>query len=102
MEAIVLNITNKQQKRNITVNVLRSYRIPEQICKQVIDTKSFKSTETKPKFNMFLNTNRKSKWVLHLLESNLCKIHCNGKSEGSFNFRLNSRRKAGEHVNLQR
>ena len=39
-----------------------------------------------PEFKMLYNINRKSKWIIHLLEWNLCQIKYVGKSEGSFNF----------------
>lgn len=90
----------KRVKKNYIVNVIRSYRIQEQCCQQVIETKSFKSTQTKPEFIMFQSIIRKSKWIIHLMEYNLCKIQYVRKSKGSFNFRLNCRRKDDEHTNL--
>ena len=41
-----------------------------------------------PEFKMLCNINCKSKWIIHLLECNLCKIQYVGKSKGSFNFHL--------------
>ena len=35
---------------------------------------------------MLYNINRKSKWIIHLLECNFCEIKYFGKSEGSLNF----------------
>ena len=39
-----------------------------------------------PEFKMLYNINRKSKWIIHLLECNLCEIKYVEKNEGSFNF----------------
>ena len=51
---------------------------------------------------MFQSITRKNKWIIHLIEYNLCKIQYVRKSKGSFKFRLNCRRKDDEHTNLER
>ena len=56
-------------------------------CKQVVGITSFKTTHTKHEFDTFHDINCKSK-IIYLLEYNLCKIQCVGKSEGPFNIRL--------------
>ena len=90
----------KTVKKKYYSKCLHSCRVQEQCCKQVIDTKSYKSTQKKPEPNMFHNINCKIKRIIYPLECNLCKIQYVGKNEGSFNFCLNSHRKDDEHANL--
>ena len=62
-------------------------------CKQVMSTASFKSSQTKRTFKIFHYIHCKYRYVLHLLECNLCKIQFVGKSETPFNIRLSNHRK---------
>ena len=62
-------------------------------CKQVISTTSFKSNQTNRIFKIFHNINCKSTFLIYLLECNICNIQYVGKSETTFNIRLNNHRK---------
>ena len=62
-------------------------------CKQVVSTTSFKSNQTNRVFKIFHNINCKSTFLIYLLECNICNIQDVGKSETTFNIRLNNHRK---------
>ena len=62
-------------------------------CKQVANTKKFRSTQTNGIFQIYHNLNFKSKYVIYLLEWTKCKIQYAGKVETEFNIRLNNYRK---------
>ena len=62
-------------------------------CKQVVSTTSFKSNQTNGIFKIFHNINCKSTFLIYLLECNICNIQYIGKSETTFNIRLNNHRK---------
>ena len=49
--------------------------------------------QAKKSFNIFHKLTYKSQYVIYLMECILCKIQYVGKSETSFNLRLNSHRK---------
>ena len=62
-------------------------------CKHIVSTTSFKSNQTNRVFKIFHNINCKSKFLISLLECNICNIQYVGKSETTFNIRLNNHRK---------
>ena len=62
-------------------------------CQQVLKTTSFTSTQTKETFTIFRQVTYHNNYVIYSLECIMCKIQYNGKSETSFNIRLNNRRK---------
>ena len=62
-------------------------------CKQLQNTETFKSFQTKQTFRIYHHLSCKSKYIIYLMECNLCKIQYVGKSETSFNIRLNNHRK---------
>ena len=62
-------------------------------CTQVVNTSTFKSYQTNRIFNIFHTITCKSQWLIYLLECTLCKLQYIGKSETSFNIRLNNHRK---------
>ena len=79
-------------------------------CKQVVSTACFKSNQTNRVVKIFHNINCKSTFLIYLLECNLCNIQYVGKSETTFNIRLNNHRKdvkdpndlpADKHFTLQ-
>ena len=57
---------------------------------QVVNTKFFKSYQTKKTFKIFHELNCKSRFVIYLMECTLCKIQFIGKAETSFKIRLNN------------
>ena len=61
-------------------------------CKQVLSTASFKGNLTKRVCKIFHNINRESKYVICLLECDLCNVQYVGKSEIAFNICLNNHR----------
>ena len=62
-------------------------------CTQVVNTNTFKSNQTNRVFNIYHTITCKSQWLIYLLECTLCNIQYVGKSETSFNIRLNNHRK---------
>ena len=62
-------------------------------CKQVVSTTSFKSNQTNCVFKIFHDINCKSTFLIYLLACNICNIQYVGKSETTFNIRLNNHRK---------
>ena len=62
-------------------------------CKQVKQTKTFESYRTKETFQIFDNLTCKSENLIYLLECRIYKLQYVGKSETSFNIRLNNHRK---------
>ena len=68
-------------------------------CAQVVNTKSFKSYQTKRKFKIFHKLNCKSNIVIYLMDCILCKIQYIGKAEATFNIWLNHFRKSA-HGNI--
>ena len=60
-------------------------------CKQVNNT-SFKSNQTQRSFNILHNTSCRSNFCIYLMECKKCKIQYIGKSETTFNLRLNNHR----------
>ena len=55
-------------------------------CKQVIRTATLKSHQTKRTFDIFCDINCKSKYIIHLIDSNLCKIQYVWKLGTPFNI----------------
>lgn len=51
-----------------------------------------KTDQTKHTIKIFRNINCKSKYEIYLLECDLCNIPCIGKSNTTFNVRLNNHR----------
>ena len=51
------------------------------------------SQQTKQEFNIFFKLNRKSEYVIYLMECILSKMQYVGKAETAFNLRLNNHRK---------
>ena len=62
-------------------------------CQQVLKTTTFTSTQTRETFTIFHQVTCHSNYVIYLLECIMCKIQYVGKSETSFNIRLNNHRK---------
>ena len=62
-------------------------------CNQVLTTNRFMSQQTKRTFNIFVNLNCKSEYVIYLMECILCKMQYVGKAETAFNLKLNNHRK---------
>ena len=62
-------------------------------CQQVLKTTTFTSTQTRETFTIFHQVTCHSNYVVYLLECIMCKIKYVGKSETSFNIRLNNHRK---------
>ena len=60
---------------------------------QVLKTATFTSTQTRETFTIFHQVTCHSNYVIYLLECIMCKIQYVGKSETSFNIRLNNHRK---------
>ena len=54
-------------------------------------------TTTKRQFKIFHTVNCKSKYVIYLLECQICKIQYVGKTETPFNVRLNNHRSNALH-----
>ena len=61
--------------------------------KLIRSTTSFKSHQTNRVFKIFHNINCKRTFLIYLLECNTCNIQYVGKSETTFNIRLNDHRK---------
>ena len=59
---------------------------------QVVNTNTFKSNQRKRVFNIYHTIRCKSQWITYLLECILCNNQYVGKSENSFNIRLNNHR----------
>ena len=78
-----------RQGKSKTCNATRSALC----CMQVVNTNTFRSNQTKRVFNIYHIITCKSQWIIYLLECILCNVQFVGKSEISFNIRLNSHRK---------
>ena len=61
-------------------------------CRQVKSATTFKSQQTNRSFDIFHNTNCRSSFVIYLMECRICHIQYVGKTETSFNVRLNNHR----------
>ena len=61
-------------------------------CRQMSSTSIFKSAQTKQEFKIFHNTTCRSKNIIYLMECRKCQTQYVGKSETSFNIRLNNHR----------
>ena len=68
-------------------------RVNNQCCKQVLQTKEFRSNITQKTYIIFHRLNCKSKHLIYLLECRKCKLQYIGKCETAFNLRLNNHRK---------
>ena len=77
----------KRQGKNKTCNTTKLALS----CMQVVNTNTFKSNQTKRVFNIYHTITCQSQWIMYLLECILYDIQFEGKSETSFNFRLNAR-----------
>ena len=62
-------------------------------CMQVVNTNTFRSNQTKRVFNIYHTITCKGQRIIYLLECILCNIQYVGKSETSFNIRLNNHQK---------
>ena len=62
-------------------------------CQQGLKTRTSTSTQTRETFTIFHQVTCQSNCVIYLLECVMCKIQYVGKSETSFNVRLNNHRK---------
>ena len=62
-------------------------------CKQMISSSTFKSQHTSKSYTMFHEVNCSSANVIYLMGFTFCKKQYIGKSETSFNIRLNNHRK---------
>ena len=62
-------------------------------CTQVVNDKTFGSSQTKRTFKIFHKLNSKGGFVIYLMECTLCKIQYIRKAEIPFNIRLNNHRK---------
>ena len=60
-------------------------------CKQVISSSTFKSQQTNKSYTTFNEVNCSSAYVVYLMECTLCEKQYVGKSETSFDIRLNNR-----------
>ena len=87
-------VNNKVQK--VKLSNRKGYSIPcnsktGNLCyKQVKHTNTFSSTVTKRTYIMYNKLNRKSSYLVYLMECTLCKRQYTGKSETVFNIRLNN------------
>ena len=57
---------------------------------QVVNTNTFKSNQTKRVFKIYHTIKCKCQWIIYLLECILCNLQSVGKSETSFDIRLNN------------
>ena len=62
-------------------------------CKQVKNTTSFMSQQTKKTYTIYYEVNCTSMFIIYLMECTLCNKQYVGKAETSFNVRLNNHRK---------
>ena len=62
-------------------------------CKQVISSWTFKNQQTDKTYTIFHEVNCSGAYVVYLMECFLCKNQYVGKSETSFNIRLNNNRR---------
>ena len=62
-------------------------------CKQVTSSSTFKNQQTNKSYTIFNEVNCCSAYLIYLMECTLCKKPYVGKSETSFNIRLNNHRK---------
>ena len=62
-------------------------------CPQIVKTKTFTSFRTGETFKIFHQLNCKSHSIIYLLQCQICLIQYVGKSETTFNLRLNNHRK---------
>ena len=68
-------------------------------CNHILNTSTFQSSQTKETFNIYHHVNCKSKYVIYLLQCDLCNCQYIGKSETPFNIRLNNHRKDVSSIN---
>ena len=68
-------------------------------CRQVLKINTFTSYRTGETFKMFHQLNCKSSHLIYLLQSRICQLQYVGKSETSFNIRLNNHRKDSKNEN---
>ena len=68
-------------------------------CQQVLKTNTFTSYRTGETFKIFHQLNCKSSHLIYLLQCRICQLQYVGKSETSFNIRLNNHRKDSKNKN---
>ena len=68
-------------------------------CKQLKETKSFKSNATGKTYDIYHETNCNSKYVIYLLECTKCKIQYVGKSETELKYRIANHRSDAKKTN---
>ena len=68
-------------------------------CKQVIFSSTFKSPYTNKSYTIFHEGNCSSAYIIYQMECTLCKKQYVGKSENSFNIRLNNHAKTLKTMN---
>ena len=59
-------------------------------CNQLVSSSTFKSQQTNKSYTIFHQLNCSSAYVIYLMECTLCRKQYVGKSETSFNIRLNN------------
>ena len=68
-------------------------------CEQVLKTNTFTNYRTGETFKIFHQLNCKSSHLIYLLQCRICQLQYVGKSETSFNIRLNNHRKDSKNKN---
>ena len=68
-------------------------------CQQVLKINTFTSSRTGEMFEIFHQLNCKSSHLIYLLQCGICQLQYVGKSEISFNIRLNKHRKDSKNKN---
>ena len=68
-------------------------------CKQLQETKSFKSNATVKTYDIYHETNCNSKYVIYLLECTKCNIQYVGKSETELKYRIANHRSDAKKTN---
>ena len=91
-------ITQGRVQRKVSIKETKGWCRPcnsrnfNQCCRQIRNTNTFKSTQTKEEFKIYHHVTCKSKFVIYLLECIKCNIQYVGKSEWPMNIRLNKHR----------
>ena len=85
---------NHHTGKCIPCNLIRSL-----CCQQLISAATSKSNQNSKTFKIYHRVNRKSSFVIYLLECYICNIQYVGKSETPLNIRLNNHRKDVKNPN---
>ena len=96
------NMVKRPQKRSIGKCQPCKPNRSNLCCKQLISTNRITSTVTKKSYNIYDNTNCKTSYLIYVMQCMKCNIQYVGKSEPTFEIRLNNHRTDAYNIDNDR